>query len=43
MTELLRMGLGLARIAVEAKEHGERLVVVNAEGHPDREIVLPMS
>ena len=41
MTELVRLGLGLARLAVEAEEKGHRLVVVNAEGQPLKEIVLP--
>ena len=41
MTEVVRLGLGLVKIALEASRGGHRLVVTNAEGHPIKEIVLP--
>lgn len=41
MTEIVRVGLGLARLALEAEEKGNRLVVVDTEGQPLKEIVLP--
>ena len=41
MTELVRLGLGLVRIAIEAERNGNRLVVANSEGVPIKEIVLP--
>jgi hypothetical protein len=41
MTELVRLGLGLAKIAHEARESQMRLAVVDAGGTPIREIVIP--
>lgn len=41
MTEVVRLGVGLAKIALEAEEKGHRLVVTTAEGDPIKEIVLP--
>jgi hypothetical protein len=41
MTELVRLGLGLAKIALEAESKGQRLIVTTAEGDPVKEIVLP--
>jgi hypothetical protein len=41
MTELVRLGLGLVKIALEAERKGHRLIVTTAEGEPVKEIVLP--
>ena len=41
MTDIVRLGLGLAKIAFEASRDGYRLVVTNSEGQPIKEIVLP--
>jgi len=41
MTELVRLGLGLVKIAIEAERHGHRLIVTTTEGDPVKEIVLP--
>jgi hypothetical protein len=41
MTELIRLGLGLVKLALEAERSGNKLVVTTADGHPIKEIVLP--
>jgi hypothetical protein len=41
MTDVVRLGLGLVKIALEANKNGHRLVVTNEEGQPLKEIVLP--
>ncbi len=41
MTEVVRLGLGLVKIALEASRNGQRLVVTSSEGQPLKEIVLP--
>jgi len=41
MTELVRLGLGLIKIALEAEENSHKLIVTNADGNPLKEIVLP--
>lgn len=41
MTELMRLGLGLVKIVIEADRRGQRLIVTTAEGEPVKEIVLP--
>jgi hypothetical protein len=41
MTEVVRLGLGLVKIALEASRNGHHLVVTNSEGQPLKEIVLP--
>ena len=41
MTELVRLGLGLVKIALEAREQGQKLIVTTADGQPLKEIVLP--
>jgi hypothetical protein len=43
MTGLIRIGLALARIALEARRCGERIVVVGPDGTPRKELVLPLS
>lgn len=43
MTGLIRIGLSLARLAVEANSRGERLAIVGPDGSPRREIVLPLA
>ena len=41
MTELVRLGLALVKLALEAEEEGNKLVIVSADGKPLKEIVLP--
>lgn len=41
MTELVRLGLGLVKIVIEAERRGQRLIVTTADGEPIKEIVLP--
>jgi hypothetical protein len=41
MTELVRLGLGLVKIAIEAERNGNRFIVTNADGQPIKEVVLP--
>jgi len=41
MTELVRVGLGLVKLALEAERKGHRLVVTTSDGQPIKEIVLP--
>jgi hypothetical protein len=41
MTELVRLGLGLVKVALEAQQNGNKLVVTTADGRPLKEIVLP--
>ena len=41
MTELVRLGLGLVKLALEAQQNGNKLVVTTADGRPVKEIVLP--
>jgi hypothetical protein len=41
MTELVRLGLGLVKVALEAEQNGHKLIVTSAEGTPLKEIVLP--
>lgn len=41
MTELVRLGLGLVKLALEAQHNGNKLVVTTADGRPVKEIVLP--
>ena len=41
MTELVRLGLGLVKLALEEQHNGNKLVVTTADGRPLKEIVLP--
>ena len=41
MTEIIRLGVGLAKIALEAEQKGQRLVIANSNGEPLKEIVIP--
>ena len=41
MTDMVRLGLSLVKIAMEASKNGNCLVVTTAEGRPIKEIVLP--
>lgn len=41
MTDLVRLGLGLVKIALEAERNGKRLVVTTSDGQPEKELVLP--
>jgi hypothetical protein len=43
MTGLIRLGLSLVRVAVEAGIRGERIMLAGPDGTVRREIVLPMS
>jgi hypothetical protein len=41
MTDVIRMGIGLYKVAVEVIRENNKLVVVSAAGKPLKEIVLP--
>jgi hypothetical protein len=41
MTELIRLAVGLLKIALEASRNGHRLVVTTSDGQALKEIVLP--
>jgi hypothetical protein len=41
MTDVIRMGIGLYKVAVEVVRENNKLVVVSATGKPLKEIVLP--
>ena len=41
MTEIVRLGLGLVKIAVREAAASNRLLVASENGEPIREIVLP--
>ena len=41
MTELVRLGIGLVRIALEAEREGNRIVIASPDGKAQKEIVLP--
>jgi hypothetical protein len=41
MTEIVRLALGLIRIAIQEKHAGNKLVVCKPDGQPLRELVLP--
>jgi hypothetical protein len=41
MTEIIRLGISLAKIAIEAERNGHKLIVATADGTPVKELVLP--
>jgi hypothetical protein len=41
LSELIRWGLALVRIAIEEGRNGNRLVITNPDGQPIREVVIP--
>lgn len=41
MTEIIRLGISLAKIAIEAEQQGHKLVVTTSDGKPLKELVLP--
>ena len=41
MTDLVRLGLALVKIAIEAERNGNRLIVTTSDGRPVKELVLP--
>ena len=41
MTEIVRLALGLVRIAISESEKGNKLVITSANGDALKEIVLP--
>lgn len=41
MTEIIRLGVALAKIALDAEQNGNRLVIASPDGKPLKEIVLP--
>lgn len=42
LTGLIKLGLGFAQIAIEARQNGQKLVVVGSDGNPCKELVLPL-
>ena len=41
ITDLIRLGLGLVKIAVEAYNDGHKLIVTKADGQAVKELVIP--
>jgi hypothetical protein len=41
MTELVRLGIGLLKVVLEADQKGQKLAVINGDGEVVKEIVLP--
>jgi len=41
LTEVVRLGIGLVRIALETEREGNRLIVATPDGKALKEIVLP--
>jgi len=41
MTEIIRLGISLAKIAIDAEQNGHKLVVTTKDGTPIKELVLP--
>jgi len=41
MTDIVRLGVGLAKIALEAEQKGQRLVIASSNGEPLKEILIP--
>jgi hypothetical protein len=41
ITDLVRLGLALVKIAVEESRKGNKLIVTDSDGNPLRELVLP--
>lgn len=42
MTDLVRYGLGLMRLLIEAQKSKQRLMIVDESGKAIKEIVMPM-
>jgi len=42
MADVVRIGIGLYKVAAEVSREKSKLVVVSSEGKPIKEIVLPM-
>jgi hypothetical protein len=41
MTEIVRLGVGLAKLALDAEAQGNKVLIANSAGEPIKEIVLP--
>jgi hypothetical protein len=41
MTEIVRLGLGLVKIAIQENDRGHKLIICTSEGQPLREILIP--
>ena len=41
MTEVMKLALGLARVAIREARVGNKLIVTNAEGKAIKELVMP--
>ena len=41
ITELVRLGLGLARVVLHESRQGHKLVVTTEDGRPIKELVIP--
>lgn len=40
MSEIIRLGVGLAKIALEQKDKGNSIMVTNSKGDPIKEIII---
>jgi hypothetical protein len=41
MTDVIRLGISLAKIALGASSRGEKILIAREDGEPVRELVLP--
>jgi hypothetical protein len=41
MTDVIRLGISLAKIALGASRRGEKILIAREDGEPIRELVLP--
>ena len=41
VTEIIRLGISLAKIAIDAERDGHKFVVTTSDGKPLKELVLP--
>ena len=41
MTEIIRLGLGLAKLATEVTENKQKLVIADSSGKPIKEVLIP--
>lgn len=41
MTDVIRLGISLAKIALEASRRGDKILIARPDGEPIKELVLP--
>jgi len=40
-TEIIRLGMGFVRLAIEAAANGDKIVLCQSDGRPLKELILP--